>query len=92
MNAVNLQLKKTEKSTEKQIKSISQYKTQAIETQAKKLLSSVFSKNQLDLIMKKKNVLIGLEKRYQKYLLSGILVSVHVYIKNDLNYPLLHVG
>lgn len=86
---VNVQLKKTEKSTEKQIKSLSQYKTQTIETEAKKLLSSVFTKNQLDLILKKKKrVNWSREEISKAFTLRFFSKRSYVYIKNDLNYPL----
>lgn len=89
LNVANLQLKKIDKSTEKQIKFLSQNKTRTIDTQAKQLLSSVFSKNQLDLIMKKKKrVNWSREEISKAFTLRYFSKLSYVYIRDELNYPL----
>lgn len=89
LNVANLQLKKMDKSTEKQIKFLSQNKTRTIATQAKQLLSSVFTKNQLDLIMKKKKrVNWSREEILKAFTLRYFSKRSYVYIRDELNYPL----
>lgn len=89
LNVANLQLKKMDKSTEKQIKFLSQNKTRTIATQVKQLLSSVFTKNQLDLIMKKKKrVNWSREEISKAFMLRYFSKRSYVYNRDELNYPL----
>jgi len=71
---------KNQKSSRNQIKRLSVNKTRSIEIQAKKYLSSVFSQNQLDLIMKKRKKYIDLKMKSLKHLLSDISASVHIFM------------
>ncbi|VVC27336.1 Zinc finger, C2CH-type,Transposase protein, partial [Cinara cedri] len=66
VNDSNITLKQRQKTTTKQIKQLSEKKSRTIEIQAKKYLSTIFSKNQLDLMMKNK------KQNELNYLLPGL--------------------
>lgn len=53
----------------KQIKLLTKNNSRTAEAKAKKYLFALFSKNQIDLIMKKKKEFIGLPMTFQKHLL-----------------------
>jgi len=80
INNLNILIKQNQKSSSRQIKQLSVNKTRNIEIQAKKYLSSVFSQNQLDLIMTKKKKYIGPEMKSLKHLLLGTSASVHIFM------------
>lgn len=67
VNNSNILLKRNQKIATKQIKQLSGKKTRTIEIQAKKYLSSIFSKNQIDLMIKKKKKFTGLKMIFQKH-------------------------
>jgi len=54
LKKTNLLLKQIQNTTSKELKMISKTKKKTIETTAKQYLSSIFSSNQVDIIMKKK--------------------------------------
>jgi len=89
INNLNTQIKKNEKLSSKQIKQLSENKTRTIEIQAKKYLSSVFSQNQLDLMMKKKKKVHWSRNEISKaFTLRYFSKRAYIYVKNELNYPL----
>lgn len=68
---------------------LSQTKKKAIETTAKQYLSSIFSPNQMDIIMKKKKQVVWSEHEiYQAITLRCLSKRAYVYVKNELHYPL----
>ena len=85
---LNILIKKSQKSSNKQIKQLSVNKTRNIEIQARKYLSSVFSQNQLDLIMKKKKVHWSRDEISKAFTLRYFSKRAYIYVKNELNYPL----
>jgi sugar-specific transcriptional regulator TrmB len=63
--------------------------TRSIENEAKKYLSTVFSQNQIDLIMKKKKKVHWSRDEISKALtLRYFSKRAYIYVKNELNYPL----
>lgn len=68
LKTTNVSLIKLQNTTNKQIKCLTQNKTRVIEKKAKDFLSEIFSPNQLDLVMKKKNRYTGHAKNQQKLL------------------------
>lgn len=89
INNLNILIKKNQKSSSNQIKRLSVNKTRSIEIQAKKYLSSVFSQNQLDLIMKKKKKVHWSKDEISKaFTLRYFSKRAYIYVKNELNYPL----
>lgn len=68
LNSTNSILKTTKKTLSEEVKTLSLNKNKAIENEAKKLVSSVFSQNQLNLILKKKRECVGQEMRWPKLL------------------------
>ncbi|XP_060847209.1 uncharacterized protein LOC132926823 [Rhopalosiphum padi] len=86
---LNISIKKSQKSSSKQIKQLSVNKTRNIEIQARKYLSSVFSQNQLDLMMKKKKKVHWSRDEISKaFTLRYFSKRAYIYVKNELNYPL----
>lgn len=85
----NILLKKTQNITTKQIKQLSENKSRTIEFQAKKYLSSIFTKNQLDLMMKKKKKVHWTKDEISNaFTLRYFSKRAYIYVKNKLNYPL----
>lgn len=83
INNLNFLIKKNKKSSSKQIKQLSVNKTRNIEIQAKKYLSSVFSQNQLDLIMKKKKKVHWSSDEISKaFTLMYFSKRAYIYVKN----------
>jgi len=86
---LNILIKKSQKSSSKQIKQLSVNKDRNIEIQARKYLSSVFSQNQLDLMMKKKKKVHWSRDEISKaFTLRYFSKRAYIYVKNELNYPL----
>jgi len=89
LKETNLLLKQTQKTTTKQIKLLSLNKSQTIENQAKKYLSSIFTANQLNLIMRKKKRVHWTRAEISKaFTLRYFSKRAYVYVKNELHYPL----
>jgi len=89
LKVTNLLLKNTEKNNARQIQLLSKNKTQDINIQARKYLSSIFSKNQLDLIMKKKQRVHWSKDEISKaFSLRYFSKRAYVYVKDELKYPL----
>lgn len=89
INNLNILIKKNQKCSSNQIKQLSVNKTRTIEIQAKKYLSSVFSQNQLDLMMnKKKKVHWSRDEISKAFTLRYFSKRAYIYVKNQLNYPL----
>lgn len=89
LKVANLLLKNTEKNNARQIQLLSKNKTQDINIQARKYLSSIFSKNQLDLIMKKKQRVHWSRDEISKaFSLRYFSKRAYVYVKDELKYPL----
>lgn len=86
---LNILIKKSQKSSSKQIKQLSENKTRNIEIQARKYLPSVFSHNQFDLLMKKKKKVHWSRDEISKaFTLRYFSKRAYIYVKNELNYPL----
>jgi hypothetical protein len=65
-------------------------KNKSIENEARKLFSSVFSQNQLNLILKKKEGVHWLRYEVAKAFILRYLSKIsYIYVKNELHYPLL---
>jgi len=88
LKMTNLLLKNTEKNNARQIQLLSKNKTRDIDIQARKYLSSIFSKNQLDLIMKKKRVHWSRDEISKALSLRYFSKRAYVYVKDELKYPL----
>lgn len=89
MNNLNILIKQIQKSSSKQIKELSVNKTKNIEIQVKNYLSSIFSQNQLDLLMKKKKIVHWSKDEISKaFTLRYFSKRAYIYVKNELNYPL----
>lgn len=83
--------KKNQTKFSKLVTQISKNKTETIEFQAKKYLSSIFSKNQLDLMMKKKNKeLIGPEMKFPKRSVLDISANVLMFLSR-MNLTILYL-
>jgi len=90
LNTSNSILKLTQTNFSKQIKTLSITKNKAIELKAKKYLSTIFSPNQLDLIMKKKmRVNWSRDEISKAFTLRYLSKRAYVYVKDKLHYPLL---
>ncbi|KAL4118928.1 hypothetical protein QTP88_011806 [Uroleucon formosanum] len=90
---LNILVQKSQKSSSKQIKQLSVNKTRNIEIQARKYLSSAFSQNQLDLMMKKKKkVHWSRDEIFKAFTLRYFSKRAYIYVKNELNYPLLGIS
>lgn len=68
-NKTNLLLTQTKKEMTKQIKLLGKNYSRTADAEARKYLSTLFSENQIDLIMKKKRKCIGLVMIFKKHLL-----------------------
>eukprot|EP00102_Acyrthosiphon_pisum_P025339 XP_016662549.1 PREDICTED: uncharacterized protein LOC107884598 [Acyrthosiphon pisum] len=92
LKGINLLLKQTHKTRTKQIKFFSLNKSQTIENQAKKYLSTIFFTNQLNLIMQiKKRVhwkRAEISKAFTQLSHKYFSKRACVYVKNELHYPL----
>lgn len=86
---LRLILNQTRKSMSKQIKILSQNKTRSIENKAKAYLSTMFSSNQLDLIMKKKKRVHWTQDEIAKaFTLRYFSKRAYVFVNHELQYPL----
>lgn len=72
----------------KEVKLLSLNKTRDIENEAKKLVSSIFSSNQLKFIMKKKNVNWSRDEIAKAFTLRYLSKSAYLYVTDELHYPL----
>lgn len=88
LKVTNLLLKNTEKNNARQIQLLTKNKTRDINIQARKYLSSIFSKNQLDLIMKKKRVHWSRDEISKAFSLRYFSKRAYVYVKDELKYHL----
>lgn len=89
LKVTNLLLKNTEKNNARQIQLLSKNKTQDINIQARKYLSLIFSKNQLYLIMKKKQRVHWSRDEISKaFSLRYFSKRAYAYVKDELKYPL----
>jgi len=86
INHINILIKESQKSSSKQS---SVNITRNIEIQARKYLSSFFSQNQLDLMMKKKKKVHWSRDEISKaFTLRYFSKRAYIYVKNELNYSL----
>lgn len=86
---LKLILNQTQKTMSKQMKILSQNKTRSIENKAKAYLSTIFSSNQLDLIMKKKKRVRWTRDEIAKaFTLRYFSKRAYVFVNHDLQYPL----
>lgn len=89
LRATNVMLKESQKKMSKDIQVLTKTKTKAIEGAAKKYLSTIFSTNQLDLIMKKKKKVHWSRDEISKaFTLRYFSKRAYMYVKNELHYPL----
>lgn len=89
LKKTNLLLKQTQTKMSKELKMMSQTKKRTIETTAKQYLSSIFSSNQVDIIMKKKKrVNWSRDEISQAFTLRYLSKRAYIYVKNELHYPL----
>lgn len=89
LNSTNSILKASQKTMSEEVKILSQYKHKSIESEAKKLVSSVFSQNQLNLILKKKKRVRWTRDEVAKaFTLRYLSKRAYIYVKNELLYPL----
>lgn len=73
----------------KEIQVLSKTKTKAIEIEAKKYLSTIFSSNQVNLIMKKKKMVYRSKDEISKaFTLRYFSKLAYIYVKNELHYLL----
>jgi len=89
LKKTNFLLKQTQNKMSNELKVISQTKKKAIETTAKQYLSSIFSSNQVDIIMKKKKrVNWSRDEISQAFTLRYLSKRAYNYVRNELHYPL----
>lgn len=89
LQTANLLLTKSKKELTKEIKLLSKNKNRAVDVEAKKYLSTIFSKNQIDLIMKKKKKVHWTTEDISKaFTLRYFSKRPYVYVKDELHYPL----
>lgn len=89
LNSTNSILKTSQKTMSEEVKILSLNKYKSIESEAKKLYSSVFSQNQLHLILKKKKRVHWTRDEVAKaFTLRYLGKKGYVYVKNELHYPL----
>lgn len=89
LKSSNAILKSTQKEMSKKIKTLSLNKTISIQNEEKETLSSVFSQNQLDLLLKKKKHVRWTKDEIKKaFKLKHLSKTAYVYVKNELHYPL----
>jgi len=89
LNSTNSVLKTTQKKMSEEIKILSLNKKKFIENQEKKLLSSVFSYNQLNPISKnKKRIRWTRDEVVKAFTLRYLSKRSYIYVKNELHYPL----
>jgi len=82
-------VKKYRKNNARQIQLLLKNKTRDIYIQARKYLSSIFSKNHLDMIMKKKQHVNWSRNEIAKtFSLRYFSKRAYVYVKDELKYPL----
>lgn len=82
-------MKATREKMAKEVELLSLKTSKSIDNEAKKLVSSIFSQNQLDLIMKKKKTVHWSRDEISKaFALSYISKRAYIYVKNELHYPL----
>jgi len=88
LSTTNKLLKENQKNM-KAIKIRSLDETKAVENQARKLVSSVLTQNQLDLILKKKKRVHWSREEVSKAFTLGYLSKkAYKYVKDELHYPL----
>lgn len=89
INNLNLILNQSQKRMSKQIKILSQNKNHSIDNKAKAYLSTIFSSNQLDLIMKKKKRVRWTRDEIAKaFTLRYFSKRAYVFVNHELQYPL----
>jgi len=89
LQTANSLLTKNNKELTKEIKLLSKNKSRAVDVEAKKYLSTIFSKNQIDLIMKKKKKVHWTTEDISKaFSLRYFSKRAYVYVKDELHYPL----
>lgn len=89
LRTTNLKLNGANKTMSKQIKTLSLTKTKTIEATARKYLLSIFSPNQLDIMLKKKKKVCWTNDEISKaFRLRYFSKRAYIYVKNELHYPL----
>lgn len=89
LKTANSFLTKKKKEMTKEIKLLSKNKIRTVDVEAKKYLSTIFSKNQIDLIMKKKKKVHWTSEDISKaFTLRYFSKRAYIYVKNELHYPL----
>ena len=89
LQTTNSLLTKNNKELTKNIKLLSKNKIRTVDVEAKKYLSTIFSKNQVDLIMKKKKrVHWSTEDISKAFTLRYFSKRAYSYVKDELHYPL----
>lgn len=87
LNLTNSELKTTQKKLSAEVKNLSLFKTKSIENEAKKLVSPVFTQNQLNLILKKKKRVCWTRDEVAKaFTLRYLSKRAYIYVK--MNYSI----
>lgn len=89
LKTLNSALTQSQKSSSKLITTLTQNKTTVIESKAKSYLSTIFTPNQLDLLMKKKKQVHWTREEISKaFTLRYFSKRAYVFVKRELHYPL----
>lgn len=89
LKTLNSALTQSQKSSSKLITTLTQNKTTAIESKAKSYLLTIFTPNQLDLLMKKKKQVHWTREEISKaFTLRYFSKRAYVFVKSELHYPL----
>lgn len=88
-NKTKLLLTQTQKEMTKQIKLLSKNNSRTADAEVRKCLSTLFSKNQIDLVMKKKKIVHWSTDDISKaFTLRYFSKRAYIYVKDELHYPL----
>ncbi|KAL4135708.1 hypothetical protein QTP88_007303 [Uroleucon formosanum] len=89
LQRANTLLIKNKKQLTKEIKLLSKNRSRAVDVEAKKYLKTLFSTNQIDLIMKKKKKVHWTTDEISKaFTLMYFSKRAYIYVKDELHYPL----
>jgi len=89
LNDMTTNYKKSKNENKILVKSLNNYKKQKTEEEVRSLVSNVLTKNQLDLILKKKKKVIWSTDEISKsFALRCLSQRAYLYVRNSLNYPL----
>lgn len=89
LNTSNSLLLKNQKNMKKELKLLSMNKIRAIKNEATKLVFPIFSKNQLDIILKKKKrVNWSTDEIAKAFTLRYFSKRAYLYVRHELHHPL----